>query len=84
MLESVDTDAGLRLYTPALGSLDRIVPPEGVVCSGVAIPGGTAIGLQSYATHRDPEVWSDPFGQSSATCSNMTDNPLKNSNPNDG
>ncbi|GAA5887073.1 hypothetical protein JCM6882_009438 [Rhodosporidiobolus microsporus] len=51
----------LRLFTPALGSLDRIVPAGGIVVDGVFLPAGTAIGLQSYTTHRDPEVWSDPF-----------------------
>ncbi|GAA6031253.1 hypothetical protein JCM8097_005568 [Rhodosporidiobolus ruineniae] len=50
----------LRIFTPALGSLDRIVPAGGIECDGVFLPAGTAVGLQSYTTHRDPEVWYSP------------------------
>ncbi|GJN88360.1 hypothetical protein Rhopal_001325-T1 [Rhodotorula paludigena] len=50
---------GLRVFTPALGSLDRLVPKGGMVFDGVFLPEGTAVGLQSWTTHRDAEVWGD-------------------------
>ena len=51
----------LRLFTPALGSLDRIVPKGGMVFDNVFLPAGTATGLQSYTCHRDPAIWPEPF-----------------------
>ncbi|GAA5859922.1 hypothetical protein JCM8547_004388 [Rhodosporidiobolus lusitaniae] len=49
----------LRVFTAALGSLDRIVPAGGIVVDGVFLPAGTAVGLQSYTVHRAFEVWGD-------------------------
>lgn len=54
----------MRVYTAALGCLERIVPEDGMPVGDVFLPPGTAVGIQSYDTHRDPEVWDDPSGKS--------------------
>ncbi|KAI0058623.1 putative cytochrome P450 [Artomyces pyxidatus] len=58
---------GLRLF-PGLQALPRVVPPEGAVVCGIAIPGGTIVGQSlTFVSHAesifpnaksfDPERW---------------------------
>lgn len=39
--------------------MERDVPPEGVEISGVYIPGGTAVTLNTHAMNRDPNIWGE-------------------------
>jgi cytochrome P450 len=57
-LDAVIKEAG-RLHPPFGLHLERIVPPEGAVISGKHLPGGTVVGINSWAIHRRE----DPFGK---------------------
>ena len=40
-------------------NLERVVPPAGANIAGEQIPGGTVVGVSSWATHRNKEVFGD-------------------------
>ena len=45
---------------PAVGlTLERIVPPQGVVVCGQFIPGGTIIGCSAWTVHRDAKTFGE-------------------------
>ncbi|KAF2179608.1 cytochrome P450 [Zopfia rhizophila CBS 207.26] len=52
---------GLRMYPPIFSQLrERVVPPEGVVLHGYAVPGGTFVGFNSVASQLNP-IYGDKF-----------------------
>lgn len=51
---------GLRWRAPVPMTLFRVVPPEGAVLDGFAIPAGTTVGCQAYSLHRTEDVFPDP------------------------
>jgi hypothetical protein len=57
-LDAVVKEAG-RLHPPFGLHLERLVPPQGAVISGTYLPGGTVVGINSWAIHRRE----DPFGK---------------------
>lgn len=38
---------------------ERVVPPEGAIIDGYAIPGGTVVGINPWVIHRNHEVFGD-------------------------
>lgn len=51
----------LRLYGAAPGAQPRVVPSTGLTVNGHHIPGGVVVTTHAYNTHRDPQIFSDPF-----------------------
>ncbi|KAJ4263373.1 hypothetical protein NW762_006192 [Fusarium torreyae] len=47
----------MRLLPIASWGLDRVVPPAGATVAGQLLPGGTVVGCQIDAVHRDKEVY---------------------------
>ncbi|KAM0550298.1 hypothetical protein ACHAPJ_008968 [Fusarium lateritium] len=47
----------MRLLPIASWGLDRVVPPTGATVAGHFLPGGTIVGCQIDAVHRDKEVY---------------------------
>ena len=39
--------------------LERVVPPAGATIAGEQIPGGTVVGVSSYATHRNEDIFGE-------------------------
>ncbi|KAF6227938.1 hypothetical protein HO133_007666 [Letharia lupina] len=50
----------LRISTPAIGPLPRVVPPEGARVQGNLIPGGTIILSTLITIHEDPHLFASP------------------------
>lgn len=50
----------LRLHTPVVIALPRVVPPEGIQVQGNFIPGGTIVVNTSVAIHHNPNLFSSP------------------------
>ncbi|KZO90347.1 cytochrome P450 [Calocera viscosa TUFC12733] len=50
----------LRLYPSVPGLLPRLVPKDGMTVRNQFIPPGTAVAMQAWTIHRDPEVFPDP------------------------
>lgn len=50
---------GLRIWPPGTGLLAKQVPPEGDTINGVFLPGGTNIGVNTWAVLRAPEVFGE-------------------------
>ncbi|RAK98993.1 cytochrome P450 [Aspergillus ibericus CBS 121593] len=55
-LDAVIKESG-RLHPPFGLPFERVVPPEGAVICGQAIPGGSVVGISAWAIHRDPETF---------------------------
>lgn len=51
---------GLRKFPPLSQLRERMTPPEGDVCMGYRIPGGTFIGLNAWGTQLDAVYGDDP------------------------
>jgi cytochrome P450 len=49
-----------RCYPPVAISSPRVVPPEGAVVAGHAIPSGTVVSVWQWATYHDPGLFTDP------------------------
>ncbi|KAK0713557.1 cytochrome P450 [Lasiosphaeria miniovina] len=49
----------LRLYGASQGALPRVVPPEGAVLAGYAVPPGVVVSTQNYSLHRDGGAYPD-------------------------
>lgn len=52
-----------RMHPASAVNLERVVPPAGANIAGEQIPGGTVVGVSSWATHRNKEV----FGEDAQT-----------------
>ena len=50
----------LRIYPPSAFAQARIVPPEGAIICGKAIPGGTSVGVASLAASLSESNWTEP------------------------
>jgi cytochrome P450 len=50
---------GLRIFPPGTGLASKLVPPEGDTFNGTFLPGGTKIGISTWALLRNEEA----FGQ---------------------
>ncbi|MCJ1421895.1 hypothetical protein MMC32_008262 [Xylographa parallela] len=50
----------LRVYPPSAFAQARIVPPEGAIICGVAVPGGTSVGVASLAASLSASNWTEP------------------------
>jgi cytochrome P450 len=48
---------GLRIWPPGTGLLAKVVPPEGDTSNGLFLPGGTDIGVNTWAIMRNAEVF---------------------------
>lgn len=48
-----------RIHPASAVLLERVVPPAGANIAGEQIPGGTVVGVSSYATHRNKEVFGE-------------------------
>ena len=48
-----------RMHPASSVLLERIVPPAGARICGEQIPGGTVVGMSSWATHRNKEVFGE-------------------------
>ncbi|KAG8160840.1 hypothetical protein KVR01_009104 [Diaporthe batatas] len=54
-------DEGMRLSPPKAGSIPRETGAGGIVIDGVSIPEGMTVATTTYALHRDPEIYKEPF-----------------------
>jgi cytochrome P450 len=54
---------GLRIFPPGTGLASKLVPPEGDTFNGMFLPGGTKIGISTWALLRNEEA----FGKDSAS-----------------
>ncbi|POS74313.1 isotrichodermin C-15 hydroxylase [Diaporthe helianthi] len=54
-------DEGMRLSPPKAGSIPRETGAGGIVIEGVLIPEGMSVGTSTYALHRDPEIYKQPY-----------------------
>ena len=52
-----------RVHPASAIQLERVIPPAGANIAGEQIPGGTVVGVSTWATHRNTEV----FGQDAKT-----------------
>lgn len=52
-----------RIHPASAVNLERVVPPAGANIAGEQIPGGTVVGVSSWAIHRNKEV----FGEDAQT-----------------
>ncbi|KAH8697262.1 cytochrome P450 [Talaromyces proteolyticus] len=50
----------LRIRHPTPINLPRVVPPEGYVVDGIAIPGNSVIGINVQNIQNDPSLWVEP------------------------
>ncbi|TFK39355.1 cytochrome P450, partial [Crucibulum laeve] len=50
----------LRMYPPSPGTLERVVPSDGLTFFGHYLPSGTAVGIQTWSLHYDEEVFPEP------------------------
>lgn len=50
---------GLRIWPPGAGLLVKQVPPEGDTANGCFLPGGTDIGINTWAVMRNTEVFGE-------------------------
>ncbi|KZT53068.1 cytochrome P450 [Calocera cornea HHB12733] len=50
----------LRMYPSVPGLLPRVVPKDGMTVRNQFIPPGTAVAMQAWTIHRDPEVFPEP------------------------
>lgn len=50
---------GLRIWPPAVGLIEKEVPPGGDMFQGIFIPGGTHVGQSTFALTHDTEVFGD-------------------------
>lgn len=55
-LDGCIKEAG-RIHPPFGLPLERVVPPEGAVICGEQFAGGTVVGMNAWAVHRDVEVF---------------------------
>jgi cytochrome P450 len=53
-------EESLRVYPPAAFSQARIVPRQGAIICGEAIPGGTSVGVPSLAAGLSDANWTEP------------------------
>ncbi|KAK5109562.1 hypothetical protein LTR62_006913 [Meristemomyces frigidus] len=51
---------GIRLGPPSAVSVPRVVPKEGAIICGQAVPAGTFVGINQYPTFRSPQNFSQP------------------------
>lgn len=54
-------DEAMRLSPPKAGSIPRETGPGGIVIDGVPIPEGMSVATSTYALHRDPQIYKQPF-----------------------
>jgi cytochrome P450 len=54
---------GLRIFPPGTGLASKLVPPEGDTFDGIFLPGGTKIGISTWALLRNEEA----FGKDSTS-----------------
>ena len=53
-------EESLRVYPPAAFSQARVTPPEGAVICGEAVPGGTSVGVATWAASLSEHNWTEP------------------------
>lgn len=53
-------EEGLRIYPPSAFNQARIVPAQGAVICGEVVPGGTAVGVATWAASRAASNWTKP------------------------
>lgn len=51
----------LRMWSTLPGPLERIVPADGMVISGVYLPQDTEVTMQAYTIHRNQTIFPDPL-----------------------
>lgn len=54
-------DEAMRLSPPKAGSIPRETGPGGIVIDGVVIPEGMGVATTTYALHRDPDIYKQPY-----------------------
>lgn len=54
-------DEAMRLSPPKAGSIPRETGPGGIVIDGVSIPEGMSVATTTYALHRDPDIYKQPY-----------------------
>jgi cytochrome P450 len=54
-------DEAMRLSPPKAGSIPRETGEGGIVIDGVFLPEGMSVGTSTYALHRDPEIYKQPY-----------------------
>lgn len=54
-------DEAMRLSPPKAGSIPRETGAGGIVIDGVSIPEGMNVGTSTYALHRDPDIYKQPY-----------------------
>ncbi|PWY82160.1 putative benzoate 4-monooxygenase cytochrome P450 [Aspergillus heteromorphus CBS 117.55] len=52
---------GLRLCDPAAHRTERQLPDKTLNCHGTVIPAGTMLGMTSFLTHRNEQIYPDPL-----------------------
>ncbi|KAF2837633.1 cytochrome P450 [Patellaria atrata CBS 101060] len=50
---------GLRIWPPAIGLIEKVVPPGGDTIKGLFLPEGTLVGYSGFAVQRDPTVFGE-------------------------
>jgi len=58
-LDAIINEA-LRLQPPAISSLPRVTPTDGLTIGGVYVPGDTIVSVPPYTINRDPRYWEKP------------------------
>lgn len=54
-------DEAMRLSPPKAGSIPRETGAGGIIIDGVSIPEGINVGTSTYALHRDPDIYKQPY-----------------------
>lgn len=54
-------DEAMRFSPPKAGSIPRETGAGGIIIDGLSIPEGINVGTSTYALHRDPDIYKQPY-----------------------